>query len=142
MPAITKTRPKCYRCGGPENYYREVGIMAKECIINKVEIGKAEDNVPCELCALILELGKLVNETAKQIKQLEPVIAYEKMKEEFSILNKTHTKCKGCGLCFGGHHLAFPKEVDGIGEVCQWCEEEIKKLGLKKFKARITKGGN
>jgi len=92
----------------------------------------------CELCILIKDLGKLVDETAKQIKKLEPVIAFERMKKEYGKLRKTHHVCAGCGLCFGGHHIAFPaKIVPKVGGVCQWCAAEINKNGLTAFKKRL-----
>jgi hypothetical protein len=62
--------------------------------------------IPCELCSIINELGKLVSETGKQVRQLEPVIAYERMKKEYLKLSNSHAHCAGCGLMFGGQHIA------------------------------------
>lgn len=106
------------------------------------EVGLSEDGkTPCELCAIIDSLRILIAETAKEVKQLEPVKAYARMRMEFLKLQQTHKKCPGCGLCFGGFHIALPVYVEGIGDVCQWCAKDIKQVGLEKFMRKLKQDG-
>jgi len=109
--------------------------MTKECTINQDEIGAAiEDKIPCELCALIYKLREVFSQTSKDIEELEPVIAWREMKKQLHKLEKTHHKCAGCGLCFGGSHIAWPtRNVKGLGDVCQWCTKQIDEVGLQQF---------
>ena len=99
-----------------------------------------EDKFPCELCSIIEDLKIIVGEAAKEVKQSELVKTYERMKKEYRKLLKTHRKCPGCGLCFGGFHLAFPHYEKGIGNVCQWCAKDIADNGIEKFKEKLKKG--
>lgn len=96
---------------------------------------------PCDFCQLISQIGAIVEKSGKEVRKLEPVIAYNKMQREYKKLKRTHKRCAGCGLCFGGDHIAFPGIVPGIGEVCQWCEAEIEEGGLDEFKARLKNQG-
>jgi len=109
--------------------------LVKECIVKEGDVGlSSEDKIPCELCVAIIKLGELVNETTKKINQLEPIIAWKQMKKALARLEKTHHKCGGCGLCFHGEHIAFPASTNKeLGDICQWCDREIKRDGLDKF---------
>lgn len=122
------------------------------CPITKEKIGLSEKGkIPCELCALVQHLHTLVLEAGKEIavkklellkefNSLEPVQQFEQMKTELHKLEKSHKRCAGCGLCFGGHHIAVSmRNVPEIGEVCQWCAKEIDRQGLEVFKKRIKK---
>ena len=74
----------------------------------------------------------------KQIKESEPLRLYKQAAKTYSELNKSHRRCAGCGLCFGGHHIAKPAATyKELGEVCQWCKKTIDKIGIKKFKESI-----
>jgi hypothetical protein len=97
------------------------------------KIAEVKEKLPCELCDLIVELRKIVSQTGADIKQLAPVIAYEAMKKDMAKIEKMHKKCAGCGLCFGGEHIAMKRYVANIGYVCQWCEKEIETRGINDF---------
>ena len=102
--------------------------MNKCPLTEDAEIGTEETNIPCELCAVILELRKVITEAGREIKQLKPVITFNRMQKEFRKILNAHTHCGRCGLYFGGDHVAFStKSYKGFGNVCQWCEDEIEK---------------
>uniref|UniRef100_A0A6M3L8Z5 Uncharacterized protein n=1 Tax=viral metagenome TaxID=1070528 RepID=A0A6M3L8Z5_9ZZZZ len=112
--------------------------------VEKFDIGLSEEGkTPCELCALITAMGEMVNETAREIKELEPLKAFARMKKEYSSLKKLHLKCAGCGLCFDSYHIAVPtKKVEGVGNVCQWCAKQIiDEGGLPKFLELLKQQG-
>ena len=60
-----------------------------------------------------------------------------KLARAVSIIDKGHPKCLGCGLLFGGYHIAYPTTIAGIGEVCQWCWEDYRKYGRAVFLKRL-----
>jgi len=97
------------------------------------------EDAPCDLCALIQKLGELVSKASKEVKELEPIKQFNRMKAGYNELNKTHKRCAGCGLCFGGSHIAFPYFVNGIGRVCQWCSQDIDKKGIEAFKKSMKR---
>jgi hypothetical protein len=107
-------------------------------IVNNIGEGSEGKN-PCEICSAIVKLGEIVNQTKKEIGLLEPVKAYQRMLVEYKKLSNSHLKCVGCGLCFGGHHIAktfrYIKELKG--DVCQWCAIDIDKNGLELFIQRV-----
>ena len=96
-------------------------------MVKRIPAPSSEGGIPCELCDVLDNMGEKLNEFAR---------TFNTLKKTFEALQKTHKRCNGCGLCFGGHHVAFPKDVPGIGEVCQWCAQEIKDKGLETFKER------
>jgi hypothetical protein len=114
--------------------------MTSKCPISQ-ETGKSEENkIPCEYCATIKGLGELVSKAREEIKKLEAVIAFEKMKKEYSKLSRSHDHCAGCGLLFGGYHIAKKMQyIRGIGNVCQWCFQDIEKQGVEEFKERMRR---
>ena len=110
--------------------------------IQRIITGLAsEGKAPCELCAIIDALRKVVASATKQINTSEAVKAWKQMQKEFQKIHANHWVCAGCGLCFGGKHLAEPvKFVKDLGHVCRWCDSEIKEWGLEKFLASKKRG--
>ena len=94
--------------------------------------------IPCELCTTKEAIGKELNKLAKLINESEALKLYRSALESYNELAKSHKTCAGCHLCFGGYHIAAPaKYYAGLGEVCQWCQKDIKKIGIDAFKERM-----
>lgn len=108
-------------------------------MIDKAQIGSSlTGKTPCELCAMIQRLGKLVGQARKDVRPHLAVVAdYEAMKRSYLDLKESHHRCAGCGLCFAGRHIAKPINVKGIGDVCQWCAKDIRKIGVETFKTQL-----
>jgi Fe-S-cluster-containing dehydrogenase component len=90
---------------------------------------------------MIQKLATTVEATKKDIEALESVKAYREMYWDMKELRASHKTCPGCGMCFGGHHLAVPfKHYKDIGYVCEWCADSIKKEGITAFNKRRKEG--
>ena len=88
----------------------------------------------CEICAAIKQLGEIVDRTKHAIDESETIKAYQEMLKEYKKINSAHKTCVGCGLCFGGNHLAFPAYTSTDGkQFCQYCAAGIKKRGYNVF---------
>jgi hypothetical protein len=134
--------------------------MVEKCPLEKT----MENNVPCGYCSLMFELQnrasnlrteiantelvlsikeaeKLIAKARKQIEGSEASKALKEMESLSRKVNRSHMKCAGCGLCFGGKHLADnTTHVEGVGDICQWCSAELKRMGIKPWLERIHKG--
>jgi hypothetical protein len=107
----------------------EIKPILEEC--KHPEVSKTQ---PCDLCQLMADAGG----------NLELCVQLQKLIVDFRNMIKTasraHQRCAGCFLCFGGEHIAHKFEkVEGVGEICQWCSAERKKLGDEKWLNRIGK---
>lgn len=73
--------------------------------------------------------------------KLPQVVAFKTLKAEFTKLNNSHKKCAGCGLCFGGNHIAleFRNVPELKGDVCQYCASDIDEHGLEEFIERVKR---
>jgi hypothetical protein len=106
--------------------------------------------IPCELCLVLDTMDKSLNALLKKINTSEAVIYRDKLnimiRESKAMkdykaavathlrLSKSHKKCKGCGMCFGGEHLAFVfTNLPGFGDICEWCANELKENGRQAF---------
>jgi hypothetical protein len=89
----------------------------------------------CELCSALQTMSKKMIEMEKEYNRLPAVIEFKRLQKEFSELDKSHRKCAGCGLCFGGAHLAEVFSRHGGKDYCQYCTVKIKKIGITAFVA-------
>jgi hypothetical protein len=105
-----------------------------------IEPASATRGYPCDLC---LQLGVMREAIVKMNKEYEHSDAMKSYNRALAILReleKTHIKCAGCGLCFGGLHIATKMQtVPALGPVCQYCAKEIEKYGLSEFLKRVNR---
>jgi len=114
----------------------------KKCpLVGSAVFGDGQEDNPCELCALIYSLSSVVDESKRELEDTKVMKAFRRMEATLKELKKSHKVCAGCGLCFGGFHIAAEtKNIKGLGIVCQWCADEIEKQGLKIFLERMKQG--
>lgn len=103
--------------------------MLQKCPL-KEPIATSEEgtSMPCEVCNVIKHLANVFTELEAK---------YKEIRKEYLEIKRSHWNCAGCGLCFGGKHIAIPNKIEGLGDVCQWCKVDIDKYGLASFMKRI-----
>ena len=114
--------------------------MENRCKLVKGDINPSSVGGPaCEICALGEKIEKTINDCNKLIEESPYAVSIKELKEQLSKLRKNHQTCAGCGLCFGDEHIAIKfGHVVGIGDICQWCGAEHKRLGDAKWNERLA----
>ncbi len=112
--------------------------------IDKAKLGPSSIGMePCHLCALVASLTSEINALATKIEKMPEMVELKNVKRQLGELRASHNKCPGCGLCYDGDHIARPMEqVKGLGRVCQWCAQDIKRYGLEHFLKASKRQGN
>lgn len=103
-----------------------------ECKFTKKVVDERE--LPCYMCDLIVNIGNEINKLDTDVNSLQFVKDLKELKKLYSTLKSSHKQCVGCGLCFGGQHMAIPTKFQpGIGMLCQYCTEYFSKVGQQRF---------
>ena len=89
----------------------------------------------CELCSALRTMTKKMAEMEKEYNRLPAVIEFKRLQKDFADLDKSHRKCAGCGLCFGGAHIGEVFSKHNGKDYCQYCTAKIKKIGIVAFVA-------
>jgi len=112
------------------------------CPLNKETRPTTVGGPACELCSAMITLSKRMNDLSVEFNNSPMVREYKKIREDYNILENSHRKCDGCGICFGGYHIAKKFLTIDKKSYCQYCVVDIKKNGIKSFNERIGKGNS
>jgi hypothetical protein len=108
----------------------------KRCklVEGKVVSPSSIGGVPCELCLVLANMSDNIAKLEDMVKSSNVMKDLKLAHSTYGALLKSHKRCSGCGMCFGGDHEAKPfKFAKEIGDICEWCAKELEQNGKQEF---------